>query len=88
MEGAAELTTEKLTGQLRGFVGQCLGKDIVALGQRLVGLLSEALCVLVLLAARDRQLLIVDLSEVSRRGLQKGTNLLVRFSICRRRGGP
>lgn len=61
----AELArTQQLSGQLRGLVGECLGEDVVPLGQRLACLFPEALGLVVLLAASNGEFLVVDVAKI------------------------
>src|SRR6187200_2195274 len=57
---------QQLSRELGGLVGECLGEDVIALGQRLARLLPKALGLVVLLATGDGELLIVDVAEIPR----------------------
>ena len=67
--------------ELGRLVRQSLGKDVVAQRQRLSGLLAEALGLVVLLAAGDRQLLVVHIAKIAGRRQQERANFLVGFGI-------
>ena len=88
LELAAALPAQQLSCELGRLVGEGLREDVVALGQRLSGLLTETLCLLVLLATSDGQLLVVHVSEIPRGRQQERADLFIGVHIGRSRCGP
>src|SRR6187549_3337585 len=76
---------QQLSRELGGLVGECLGEDVIALGQCLARLLPKALGLLVLLATCDGELLIVDVAEISRGCQEQRADFLVSFGVGWRR---